>query len=206
MPKFWDKLTGRAESVEEKPRGRKRKSPRTDEDRDVKPGNDAEPPAAETPRQVKDKLDDLIERMPERRLRFAQLYMEMGSARGAALKAGYSRDAADKASYRLLRHADVREYIRLVRHEVARASRVSIEALVRQCWEIAEGIRPAGATERAAARATLARMLLALNRKTGGSPEMHADGEVAGGWRENARAAFERDVLGIDLQDRSEET
>lgn len=202
MSKLWKKLTGMARP-EPAPPPPKARAPRVEKSKPPAEANGE--PQSELPQHIQDRLDALIERMPERRLRFAQLYIETGSARGAALRAGYSADAANRASVRMLKYPDVREYIRLVRREAARASLVTIAGLLRQCWEVSEGKRK-GTTpsERAAARATIARILLALPARVQQKIESAADTDTGEGWTA-IRAAFEREVLGVELQE-SEET
>lgn len=147
-------------------------------------------------------LDGLCKVMRPRALAFARAYLRGGTGRAAALAAGYSEPAAHKAAHRLLRDPFVRRYIALVRVERALADRADLHALVAQLWRIASGQDQAATVkERENARSNLTRILLATQPAAGEGhqPVAAAPAGSGGGFDREARLAFEREVLGVEV-------
>lgn len=162
-------------------------------------------------------LDELCRVMRPRALAFARAFLSAPTATAAARRAGYGEGSIRATAVRLLRDPYVRRYIELARIEAAVAERASLTALRARLWDISEG-RPRAdgtvpsAAERASARSNLTRILVALQGlDAGGGGKQPATvtttdtiGPAEAGFTAEAAAQFERDVLGVELDEPEE--
>lgn len=154
-------------------------------------------------------LDELCRCMRPRALAFARAFLSAPTATAAARRAGYGEGSIRATAVRLLRDPYVRRYIELARIEAAVAERANLTALRARLWDVSEG-RPRAdgsvpsAAERASARTNLTRILVALEGLDPGATRKTTEdttiGQSGAGFTAEVASAFERDVLGVELE------